>query len=329
MRIDGPRATPTTGDSAVVRAATRGAAAALLGVALMASPGHAKAQQTTGVDTGGAATTLTWTPKAWATTTGWVPPRSIAFSTTAPDSASSVFATRLAPKTPLDRAGDELARSLVEALTPSAHDLASGVVLDGDEATRRLARGAERFVRHAPIALLSDDLASSARALFADRGVDVAAADRLSIADLGDAGGRLVADRIDRLRRDEPVVFGALAAVALGGVVAVANDGGSDALRKIGIRPEARASLFDGRVGLRVRTTFADHFKDVDVGGGVSLRFDLPAGGRGWASVDVAPNGDAGFVLELKPRRDLDVVGTLRRVDGETRYGVGVVFRPR
>lgn len=320
---------PTKAASPVTMTATRGAYAALLGVALLAGPGHAAAQQqadqwaVTGTASahtlviGGPTTSFSAATLRTATWPG------SASMNVAPLNTSSAFALRLQPKTSFELASDDLGRALAEALTPTARELADGFVMDGDEATKRISRGAERWLRHAPISLLSDDLAASARAMFLDRGVDVASADRLSLSDLGDAGGKLVTDRIDRLRRDEPVVFGALAAAALGGTIAVANNGGSEALERLGIKPGVSTSLFDGRVGLRVRAEFAAGFKDVELGGGVSWRFEH-RGGKGQASFDVTPSGDRHFVLEMQATRDIDVAATIRRVDGDTRYGIGV-----
>lgn len=73
--------------------------------------------------------------------------------------------------------------------------------------------------------------------------------------DLGSEGGKAASDIVKRLRAEHPKTFWSVASVAAAGAVAVGYTQGTDALAKLGIKPEVSTTIFkDTKLSVGVST---------------------------------------------------------------------------
>ncbi len=92
----------------------------------------------------------------------------------------------------------------------------------------------------------------------------------MRLGDLGDVGGDIAKRLIDDLRHDSPTTFYSIAGVAAAGAVTLGYTQGTDALNKLGIKPEVRTTLFDGvklRLGVHAGPRFSDPSLTVGLSG--------------------------------------------------------------
>lgn len=76
--------------------------------------------------------------------------------------------------------------------------------------------------------------------------------------DVGRVGGDAARDLVQQLKHEHPVTFWSMAGVAAAGAATLGYTKGTDALEKLGIRPEASSTLFDG-AQTKLRATVAFH----------------------------------------------------------------------
>lgn len=76
--------------------------------------------------------------------------------------------------------------------------------------------------------------------------------------DVGRVGGDAARNLVQQLKHEHPVTFWSMAGVAAAGAATLGYTRGTDALEKLGIRPEASSTLFDG-AQTKLRATVAFH----------------------------------------------------------------------
>ncbi len=99
------------------------------------------------------------------------------------------------------------------------------------------------LVKDLPVRAFSPEVANKVQSALADRGVDIPNIGARKVGSLGSVGGDVAKEVVSDFRENHPKSFYGLATgVAVGGAVYAYNEG-SDALKKLGIKPKVTAKL--------------------------------------------------------------------------------------
>jgi hypothetical protein len=128
-----------------------------------------------------------------------------------------------------------------------------------DQQQKDLMRATTDLLKDTPVSKLSPDLQSAVEGALRSRGIhrDLATT---RLGDLGDAGEDLAKSFAAGLKSDKPGVYygiGASAAAVLG---YAAWEGGSDAMRRLGVKPEVKTKLFNDHLRVGAGADFDPHF---------------------------------------------------------------------
>ncbi len=150
--------------------------------------------------------------------------------------------------------------------------------------------------------------------------------------DLGSIGGDIAQSLIDGLKKKSPATFYSLAASAAVAAGYVAYSQGSDALKKLGVKPEFSQSLFNHHLNAKVSAEWQAKFRDFKAQG--SLDATLPTKNAGTFSAGLSVDSKAGFTganlgytyrrehWSLSARTNFNDKGfASSRVDGEFHQG--------
>jgi hypothetical protein len=210
-----------------------------------------------------------------------------------------------------------------------------------------------------PISDLAPGLIRQVQGELNARGVDVGSLQGKSLSDLGELGGDLAKRFADNLREESPAVFYGLAGTAALAAGAHGYMNGSEALTKLGIKPEFKTGLFDDRLEVGASAEWGPKFSDpsltlnlnspllrgssgnlnlggtINTDGDASLRLDgnFRAGdftGSGNATINTDGDFTAGGSLRWNPSDELSA-GLNANVDrhGDFRAGGSVRWKPR
>ncbi|MBI5496686.1 MAG: hypothetical protein HY904_16855 [Deltaproteobacteria bacterium] len=155
-------------------------------------------------------------------------------------------------------------------------------------------------------------LAPSAQKYLADKGLDVPNLGDKKLKDLGKVGGDLAKDLAEKFRKDSPGAFYGLAAAGAVGAGAYGYLKGSEALGKLGIKPEFKTRVFSDHLTLRASAAWEEKFSNFRGTVGAESRF-----GVGGANVTVGAEVTAGVRNGLESYK---VNGSVAR-DGTTLSG--------
>lgn len=176
--------------------------------------------------------------------------------------------------------------------------LANGTRGLSSEQQKEVLRAAKDLVMEIPLRALSPDLIGVARDALTMRGLSTAGLEDRKLGDLGDIGKDLANDIVKDLRGAHPTAFNTLGAVAAVAIGAVAGMEGTDALRAIGIRPEARLRFLDGALQTRVRAEWDQRFTNPKLSAGLYGNF--PVGTfQGQAGISLDASGPSFSKLDL------------------------------
>ncbi len=128
------------------------------------------------------------------------------------------------------------------------------------------------MMKDMPVRALAPDAARAIEERLRNQGVDVSGLENKKLSELGDVGTSAAKQMVDRFKADHPKAFYGLAAgAAIGGAV-YAYDKGSDALKKLGIKPEVSKKLGDNtKVDLKAKWT--ERFATYEASGDASHTF--------------------------------------------------------
>jgi hypothetical protein len=136
------------------------------------------------------------------------------------------------------------------------------------------------------------------------------------LGDLGDVGGDAAKALIDELKQERRGAYNTLVGVAAAGAVAIGYTQGTDALRKLGVRPELSTRLFDGQARLRLGVDAGPRFSNPALTVGLSGQTQLDNGAvlRGAVHTRIA-GGELGQTRvsgSVSTPSGLDVTGEAR-----------------
>jgi hypothetical protein len=149
--------------------------------------------------------------------------------------------------------------------------------------------------------------------------------------DLGNVGGQAAKQLVDRLKQESPTAYWTMAGAAAGAAVAVGYTQGTDALARLGVKPEFSTGVFHDAARVKVGLQAGAHFADPRLSVGVSGQRAL---GDGWTA---RGNVDADFggqgVSGLSPtgaRLQASVANATTSVGADVKLdGSGHVFDAR
>ncbi len=231
---------------------------------------------------------------------GTGPPRSVLMTQI---SAKTNPATDAAARAAFDRfnaAVDHVLRRDAQGLASLQGPLDVNSPLSADE-QKQLEHALRDLVRELPIASLWPELAADVTQLAADRGVVVNPA-TARVKDLGPIAGDVAKRFIDELRHEKPAVFWGTAGAVVVGVGAGAYLEGSHVLRAIGVKPEVKLKLLDGKLTAKIGADWDKRFTNplVHVGlttpvqlGGLTGEVGAQVDGKGPTLSDLQVSGFA------------------------------------
>ncbi len=170
------------------------------------------------------------------------------------------------------KAVDKLTQSLDDTLKldPSAMDLAKGVrpwqngdPLSADQQNKLQSATAD-FFKSIPIGALSPQLAQEVESSLKGAGLPVDGLADKSLDQLGSVGSDIARSLASKLKQQSPAAYYGLAAAGAAVVGYEAYAGGSDALKKLGVKPEVSKGFFDDQLKLKLGATWDPHFQNVD-----------------------------------------------------------------
>lgn len=216
----------------------------------------------------------TLAPSAPATTSEALP-----FTTGPPAGTSSLLTTRIdqlttvAPSIATGQVGSELSDAAIDAQTRAALDrfqtrveqvlqlgaasAASGAAFDPDRPltaaqNEQVKDALVTLVSELPVGALSPELAEVAKDALRARGLSTAGVEARPLKDLGKIAGQVVKDMLRDWEDEHQTASKALRTLWIGGALASGYVNGSDAMKSIGVEPEVRFKLLDGKVRARL-----------------------------------------------------------------------------
>lgn len=157
------------------------------------------------------------------------------------------------------------AGSLAAGLRP----LQSGDPLDATQ-QKDLERALGDLVKELPVSTFSDNFQGALKAALGGRDLSDA-----RLGDLGKLGGDAAKDALKQLKAEHPTTFWSLAGTAAAAAVAVGYTQGTDALAKLGIKPEVSVAVFQDvkvKLGVEAGPKFSDPRVSVGLDGAHTLQ---------------------------------------------------------
>jgi hypothetical protein len=159
---------------------------------------------------------------------------------------------------------------------------------NGDNLTAEQQRAVEketkRFVKDMPIGAFSPDTVSAIRAFAEEHGVDTTNLEGMSINDLGDVAGdigeNIAKGYVNKLKGGKPGVYYGVLGAGAAAVGALGYTKGSDALRKLGIRPQIKTKLFNDTVTAKIKAAWDPKLENPVLGLYGQRNFNLNNGAR-------------------------------------------------
>ena len=161
---------------------------------------------------------------------------------------------------------DQFHTRLTQILHRDSASLASGQtpIHAGDPLSSAQQREVEsalgNLVSELPVGAFGPGIRGAIESTFSAIGHDVDLS-TTRLKDLGSEGGKAASDIVKQLRAQHPTTFWSVASVAAAGAVAVGYTQGTDALAKLGIKPEFSAKIFKD-TKLSVGVSAGAHFSD-------------------------------------------------------------------
>lgn len=181
-------------------------------------------------------------------------------------SVTSATTTNPAVDARTKAAFDQFEARLTQILHRDAASLASGhsPVNVGDALTgaqqSQVQSALTNLVSELPVGAFGPGVQQTLEATFAKVGHDVDLS-TTRLKDLGSEGGKAAKQLVETFKREHPAAFWSMASVAAAGAVAVGYTQGTDALAKLGIKPEVKTTLFksvDLSVGIATGAKLSD-----------------------------------------------------------------------
>lgn len=144
--------------------------------------------------------------------------------------------------------------------TPPANGAVSGEITP--EQQKQLASAGKDLLMEMPIAALSPNATAYAKAYAETRGVDTTNFESKTIKDLKPIAGDLAEKLIGDMKDNSPSAYYGLAAAGAVAVGAYGYSQGSDALKKLGIKPKVDTKLFNDQVTARAEASWGKKLKD-------------------------------------------------------------------
>lgn len=146
-----------------------------------------------------------------------------------------------------------------------------------DAQQRELRDATKDYLMEIPLGSFSPEVKNGVAALLEGAGVKAENLDGMSLRDVqrqvGDAASDFAEGLVDKVKDKAPAAYYGIlgaGAVAAGGL---AYTKGSDALRRLGVKPEAKLGLFQDHIELRVGADWEARFKNFEPNLGVRGRF--------------------------------------------------------
>jgi hypothetical protein len=124
------------------------------------------------------------------------------------------------------------------------------------EQQKQLASAGKDLLMEMPIAALSPSATAYAKAYVGARGVDTTNFESKTIKDLEPVAGDLAEKLVDNMKDNSPAAYYGLAAAGAVAVGAYGYSQGSDALKKLGIKPKVDTKLFNDQVSARAEASW-------------------------------------------------------------------------
>ena len=185
------------------------------------------------------------------------------------------------------QAFDAFQAKLTAILHRDAASLASGLrpIAPGDPldaASQQQLEGAFRdLVSSLPLSALSPHAANVVSGALDGAGLDHPDLATTRLRDLGHVGGQAARQLVDRLKQDSPAAYWTMAGAAAGAAVVVGYTQGTDALARLGVKPQFSTGVFHDAARVQVGLHTGPHLADPRVNVGVSGQHDL---GNGWTA---------------------------------------------
>jgi hypothetical protein len=167
-----------------------------------------------------------------------------------------------------DQAIERFGDRLDNILNRDAGSLARGETMwqPGDSLTDRqadqLQDALKDMIEDLPAGALSESLTGPLRTLLDNNGVDTTDFATTRLGDLGDYGGDLAENLVEKFRDNHPAAFYATAGVLAAGVTTYGYLEGSEALRDLGIKPELSTDLFGDRLEVELSADWKSKFTE-------------------------------------------------------------------
>ncbi|MFT3838002.1 MAG: hypothetical protein QM723_13530 [Myxococcaceae bacterium] len=166
---------------------------------------------------------------------------------------------------------DKFSSSLNDTLhlDPSASDLSKGVkpFQNGDSISadqqNKMQNAAVDLLKSVPIGALAPGVAQQVESSLKDAGLPVDGLAGKSLDQMGDIGGKIAKQLAGQLKDKSPAAYYGLAAGAAAAAGYEAWAGGSDGLKKLGIKPEFSKGFFDDQLKVKVGAAWDPHFQNI------------------------------------------------------------------
>lgn len=143
------------------------------------------------------------------------------------------------------------------------------------EQQKQLAQAGKDLLMEMPIAALSPSAAAYAKSYLETRGVDTQGFESKNIKDLKPYASELAENLVRDMKSNSPAAFYGLAAAGAVAVGAYGYQKGSDALKKLGIKPEVDTKLFNDQVRARAEASWGEKLKDPNLTLGADGKFRI------------------------------------------------------
>lgn len=151
------------------------------------------------------------------------------------------------------RAGDTLSEAQNKALLNASKDLFMGL----------------------PIGSLSPAATNELKGFLKSQGISTDNLESKTLSDLGDIGGDLAKKWADNLKDKSPATFYGLLGAAGAAVGAYGYLEGSDALKKLGIKPEFKTKFFNDQISVRAEAMWDAKFRNANIAGDINGNVSL------------------------------------------------------
>ena len=143
---------------------------------------------------------------------------------------------------------------------PSPNGQAGGEISPAQQ--KELASASKDLLMEMPIASLSPSATAYAKAYVETRGIDTTNFESKTIKDLEPVAAELAEKLVDNMKDNSPAAYYGLAAAGAVAVGAYGYSQGSDALKKLGIKPKVDTKLFNDQVTARAEASWGKKLKD-------------------------------------------------------------------